>query len=134
MRCRRRMRSKGTILIIVSAAGLGALMAALIPTFLPGSHSLHAWLFGVGLGLVQSLVHLYCCHRAIACPADLPLLGIGSSVLRLIFLLTALAVAILIGLPAGATVGSLLCMYLFMLIAEIFIVARQTHANYGRAA
>lgn len=128
----RRMRSKGTILIIISAAGLGAFMAALAPTFLPGTHSIHAWLFGVGLGLIQSLFRLHLCRRAIARADDSVLLSLGSGAFRLMFLIFALAVAIRLGMPAAATTGSLLSMYLFMMLAEVLVVVRETNILHRR--
>ncbi|MCZ7593285.1 MAG: hypothetical protein M5U15_14620 [Kiritimatiellae bacterium] len=120
------MRSKKTILIIVSAAGLGALLAAAASKFLSDTPSVNAWLFGVALGLFQSLVGIALYQRAMARPDGSLLLSVGSGVFRLVFLLFALALAIRLGLPASAAAVSLLSMCLLMMLAEIVIVARES--------
>lgn len=116
--------------ILAGAAVVGAVLASLAP----GAFSPEAWLFGVFIGLAQSVAGWRVYRRSLA-RGELALgPALGSGFLRIAFLVVALAAGLAAGLPAAGTAWSVLMMYAAMMTAEIALVARMLTSRPLEAA
>lgn len=122
------MRISSKAWIVAGAAVAGALVGAALPVALHAQSSLSGWVFGVFLGLAQSLAGLYVYRLSLAFPQQGIGLNLASGIVRLVVILFALALAIRAGLPTRPLVWSVLSMYVAMMVAEIFVVAQNTNA------
>ncbi len=121
-------RPISTPLLIATGALLGMALAAALPLLATGERPGAAWVFGAGLGLLQSLIGIALYLRSIG-RAQLDLmLGLGSGLIRILALLAAFGFAVRAGLPPAAAATSLLTMYLVMLVVEIIVVNRAVQA------
>jgi hypothetical protein len=115
--------------IMMISAGVAMALASLMP----GGVRLDAWLFGVALGVGQSLIGLRCYRAALGRTTLAFGPALASGMIRIAVLLIALAAALRIGYPPVPFVWSLLAAYVSMMAAEIAVVARVTRRTETEA-
>ncbi|MCS6772216.1 MAG: hypothetical protein NZ740_09360 [Kiritimatiellae bacterium] len=106
---------------IIVGASLAALALAML---VPGPSLPEVRLLGAFIGIVQSLIGLYCYRVAMNRKPAAVGLAIGSGALRVGALVLAAAALLSTGLPAVPFLGSLLAAYIAMMAAEVILVAR----------
>jgi hypothetical protein len=106
--------------ILMFSTGAAMVLASLMP----GGFRLDAWLFGVVLGIAQSLVGLRCYRLALCRPHLAFGHALGSGFARIAVLLLALTLVVVRDFPALPFVWSLLITYAVMMVAEIALVAK----------
>lgn len=109
-------------------------MACAVAALMPGAFRWDAWLFGVGLGLAQSLVGLQFYRKALSRPSPAISSAIGSGLARIVAMLAALAAVMCAGASPAPFIWSLLVVYAVMMAAEVLVVARWTGATAKEAS